>query len=101
MGGAAGEPLPLAVSLKATSEVAEVTQMRISVGHLPAVPVEMEAQPWQPFQNRLEMTYVPAINWARLVVTVQFRDGRGNLSGFYWDDISVEGLPPVMSSPEP
>jgi hypothetical protein len=90
-GGPAGEPLPIAISLEATSPLAEVTEMRFAYGSRPLDEETLAAVPWEPFAPEKEVAIIVPLNWSTGYASVQFRDAQGNLSLVYHYEIAVEG----------
>jgi hypothetical protein len=100
VGGAAGETTTVQVEFFAESPFSEITAMRVSAGANPQPPQVFEQLPWQPFTSTISFEVPITINWTGFYVQVQFRDGLGNLSPVYVDDISVEGMPaPLTPTP--
>lgn len=93
-GGPAGQLLTLHAELHAYSRAGDVLEMRTRTGTAPAEIRDMANAPWIPYMTQLTFDVVPAINWTGAFLTVQFRDSQGNVSEIFWDDISVEGMPP-------
>jgi hypothetical protein len=98
VGGMAGAPLTLHADLHPRSQAGAVTEMRLHVGASPASVHDMGEEAWVPYVSQTTLTIKPALNWVGIYVSVQFRDAQGVLSEVFWDDISVEGMPPVPSS---
>ncbi len=93
IGGTAGQPLDLHAEFYAQSQLAPVTEMRTWLGPSPATLDDLQGVEWVPFAEQATFVIVPAINWAGVTLSVQFRDGRGTESQVASDDISVEGNP--------
>ena len=93
VGGAAGEPLEITITLDAFSPQSEVTDMRIAVGSRFLTEEEMESVSWEPFTREKKLTIPVPANWSGSYASVQFRDAAGDLSFVLHDDISVEGEP--------
>ncbi len=98
VGGIAGDTLQIQVAFDASSPHGEVTQMRTRAGALQFTERQMEEAEWEAFEPFKAFPVSVALNWVGYYVSVQFQDEQGNLSPVYYDDISVEGLPP---SPTP
>jgi hypothetical protein len=94
-GGVAGDTINVAVSFRASSQQAEVTEMRVRVGGMAFNEEQMADIPWEPFARQRRYPVYVAINWAGFYISVQYRDALGNMSPVYVDDISVEGMPPT------
>ncbi len=101
VGGTAGETIHLSVGFRASSPVAEVVEMRLRVGNMPYGEREMAQAAWEPFVRQRRFPIRIGLNWVGLYVSVQYRDAQGNVSQVFFDDISVEGMPPTPTvSPE-
>jgi hypothetical protein len=93
-GGVAGEPLAIDVAFSASSSAGEVTEMRTHTANSGcADATQMEGESWQPFAPTATFSFTPPINWVTFYVTVEFRDGAGNLSPAYCGSVAVEGEP--------
>ena len=99
LGGIAGQQISIHVTFLAASPFAQVTQMRIRAGLSAFDEADLSEAEWEAFSTTKTFEYVPPINWTGFYVSAQFRDGSGNLSQVYSDDISVEGMPGITSSP--
>ncbi len=93
-GGPVGQPLTLHAELEARSQTGDVVEMRTRVGLSVATIGDMAGQPWRPFVRQVAFDIVPGINWIGYYFSAQFRDSHGVVSEIFWDDISVEGMPP-------
>jgi hypothetical protein len=101
VGGTAGDTIQLAVGFRASSPIAEVVEMRVRIGNMPYGEREMTQVEWEPFVRQMRFPVRVGLNWVGLYVSVQYRDAQGNVSQVYFDDISVEGMPPTPTvSPE-
>ena len=102
IGGIAGETIKIGVAFEATSPLGEVTEMRVLLGGLHFREDEMAYADWEVFVPYKTFSVEVALNWVGFYITVQYRDGLGNLSLVYYDDISVEGHPtPPTAHPTP
>jgi hypothetical protein len=90
MGGTAGDTIQAAVTFTATSSVAEVIEMRVSIG---CDEEALAAAAWEPFASQKTYPVHVILNWVGWYIGVQYRDASGNVSPMYCDDISVEGMP--------
>ena len=97
VGGIAGESTMIRVALFAESPYGDVTGMRVVAGNAPRSPQAFEQVPWQPYLPSISFEIPIANNWTGFYVQAQFKDGLGNLSPVYLDDISVEGMPPPFT----
>jgi hypothetical protein len=95
VGGTAGDTIQLSVGFRASSPVAEVVEMRLRIGNMPHGEREMAQVGWEPFVRHRRFPIQVTLNWVGLYVSVQYRDAQGNVSQVYFDDISVEGMPPT------
>ena len=95
VGGSAGDTIQVEVAFGASSPFAPVTEMRVRVGGMPFSEREMAYAPWEPFRAQGSYPVLVAINWVGFYVSVQYRDAQGNVSPVFFDDISVEGMPPT------
>jgi hypothetical protein len=91
VGGPAGEPLKITITLDAFSPQSEITDMRIAVGSRFLTEEEMETVPWEAFTRQKEVIIPVPANWSGSYASVQFRNAEGDLSFVFHDDISVEG----------
>jgi len=95
VGGVAGDTIQVAVDFRASSQVSQVIEMRVRTGNIPFDEREMAQAEWQPFVRRRNFPVQVILNWVGFYVSVQYRDAQGNVSSVYFDDISVEGMPPT------
>ncbi|HEY71508.1 MAG TPA: hypothetical protein G4O08_13100 [Anaerolineae bacterium] len=95
VGGVAGDSIQVGVDFRAASPIAEVVEMRVRTGSMPFNEREMAQADWEPFASHRRFPVEVVINWVGFYVSVQYRDAQGNLSPIYFDDISVEGMPPT------
>lgn len=93
MGGPVGTTISIDTAFSATSTAGAVTQMRIA--HLACnTTLDLSSAAWEPYVASKSFSYnIVALNWVSYYVDVQYRDGAGNLSPVYCDDISIEGMP--------
>jgi hypothetical protein len=93
-GGKAGSKISLKVSFQASSPLGSVTEMKVQTGgECVKDPGQLKGG-WEPFlpTRSYEVGGIP-LNWTSWWVSVQYRDGYGNLSPVYCDDIGIEGSP--------
>jgi len=95
VGGVAGDTIQVGVAFRASSPLAEITEMRVRVGSRAFNEREMGTAAWEPFARHRRFPVNIALNWVGFYVSVQYRDAQGNLSPIFHDDISVEGMPPT------
>lgn len=93
IGGPAGQPLDLHAEFYAQSQLVPVTEMRTWLSPSQATLDDLQSVEWVPFAEQATFVIVPALNWTGVTLSVQFRDGRGEVSQVASDDISVEGNP--------
>ena len=91
----AGNTIQLTVTFRAFSQLAQFSEMRVRVGGMAFSEREMAAAAWEPFVRQRRYPVHVAVNWVGFYVSVQYRDAQGNMSPVYFDDISVEGMPPT------
>ena len=94
VGAVAGETVPIRVAFQAFSPNGQVTDMRVRVGLQWFQEEEFTETDWEPFAATTVYNFFAPLNWSGFYVSAQFRDGAGWLSPVYYDDISVEGMPP-------
>jgi hypothetical protein len=95
-GGTAGTLVQIEAEFEASSPAGEVTEMRVlSGGSQVTQEGEIEKADWGSFEPVQTFEFTLRDNWIGFFVSVQFRDVQGNISPVYWDDISVEGMPPI------
>ena len=95
MGGVVGDIIQVGVTFRASSYDSPVREMRVRVGGMPFNEREMAEAAWEPFVGYRQFPFEVALNWVGFYVSVQYRDVRGNVSPVYFDDISIEGMPPT------
>jgi hypothetical protein len=95
VGGTAGTEIEIEVAFDATSLAGDVTEMRVLAGGARVIQSgEIELNHWVSFSPTQSFKITLPGNWVGFYVSAQFRDTQGNISPVYWDDISVEGMPP-------
>jgi outer membrane protein assembly factor BamB len=90
-----GETLQVQAGFEASSSAGEVTEMRIRTGSDVFSEAEMALADWVLFSEEASYPYLVPPGPSVFILSVQFRDAQGNLSGVVSDDIEVEGVPPV------
>lgn len=94
IGGVVGTEVKLRKDFTAESPFGPVVEMRRKEGGFCFSEAEMADAAWEPFTvSVVEPLVISAINWVGHYLSVQYRDGLGNLSPVFCDDISVEGMP--------
>ncbi len=95
-GGIAGSELTVSVDFYANSTIGAITSMRVLVGGSNVTDQgALEKGFWEPFSAQKEFSIILPINWIGFYVSTQYKDEQGNVSPMYWDDISLEGMPPL------
>jgi hypothetical protein len=95
VGGVVGTQTLMSIAFSAQSPSGTVTEMRFRLSTMCMAEADLAQVAWQPFVPDVTLPLkISAINWIGYWVSVQYRDGQGNLSPVYCDDISVEGMPP-------
>jgi hypothetical protein len=82
------------VAFQAVSSAANVAEMISRTSFTPPNAADMADRAWGLYVPMKEFDILPPLGFSTLYVAVQFRDGSGNVSPIYVDDISVEGFPP-------
>jgi hypothetical protein len=94
IGGIVGAVVDLRIDFAAQSPFSPVTEMRRKAGMHCFSEAELTDATWEPFKVSVTEPFtITAINWVGHYLSVQYRDGLGNLSEVACDDISVEGMP--------
>ncbi|MEK7324475.1 MAG: hypothetical protein AAB217_04365 [Chloroflexota bacterium] len=96
VGGVAGSTVDIKASFYATSSASKVGEMRVASAGVCWDEIQMAGAAWEPFAAKKTIPFanIP-INFVGFYMTVQYRDGAGNTSPVYCDEVSVEGIPPV------
>jgi hypothetical protein len=95
--GVPGQPLPVTVHFTAASSAGPVTEMRAA--QVPACAADItNAASWEPFAPQKIFTISnPPVDITAFDVSVQYRDGQGNLSLFYCEDSAIQAAPPAST----
>ena len=91
VGGKAGSTIQVKVIFAAASPAGEVAEMRVSSCFV--LNETPDQASWEPFTPEKTFDINVALNWTTFSLGVQYRDGQGNLSPVYCDEIAVEGSP--------
>jgi len=96
-GSIAGNTITINAAFTASSTHGDVVEMRVVSGRSQVGMEEMAQAPWEPYVQEKMFPVQIASGWIGFWVHVQFRDSEGNISPIYADDISVEGMPPILT----
>ncbi|TFH37130.1 MAG: hypothetical protein E4G99_03275 [Anaerolineales bacterium] len=99
-GGTAGDEIRIQVEFSGIGLNSPVTEMRYRTGGFVKLDQDFDSLTWEPYTEEKFFPFQLPINWTGFYIRVQFKDGLGNLSPIYSDDISVEGAPALTATPE-